>query len=184
MNVPAKINLAMQLVMTAFAEKIRIGNTSIPASTHSLRVGLSLITYDYLVEIVLGGFCHDLLEDTEVAPQMIKRMFGDRVLFLTEACTINPTDGKTEGKRALYDRVVTLARDGEIGPLIIKCADCIDNLRTNYTLKAELQIGAYERGLKWLEAGNCHMESAWLVSDLKSTIKSEERRLTLAGVFE
>lgn len=175
----------MQLVMTAFAEKIRTGRMSIPASTHSLRVGLSLITYACPIEVVLAGFCHDLLEDTAVTAVEIHRLFGERVLALTQACTLDPVLGDTEsGEDELLVRVVMCARNGDLDPLKIKTADRLDNLRTNYTLKPASQLKSYERSQRWLKAAQQYLSNDDLIGDLKSVMDWETRRLTVAGVFE
>lgn len=185
MNVPAKINLAMQLVMMAFAEKIRIGKVSIPASTHSLRVGLSSIAYGCPIETVLGGFCHDLLEDTDVTEAEIYRLFGERVLQLTRSCTLDPALGDTEkGEDELLTRVALLAKDGDLQPLIIKTVDRLDNLRTNDTLKPAAQLKSIERSQRWLETGQQYLSGTRLVEDLRSALDWEKRRLTVAGVLE
>jgi len=185
MNVPAKINLAMQLVMTGFAEKIRIGKPSIPASTHSLRVGLSLITYGYSIEIILAGFCHDLLEDTETNKTTIERLFGNHVRFLTEACTISQNLNAEAGETDLLTRVRRHACDNDIGPLVIKCADSLDNLKTNWTLKPEHQLEAWRKGRNWLTLANQFLSpDNILTEDLRSILNREEKRLRGLGILE
>jgi (p)ppGpp synthase/HD superfamily hydrolase len=78
MKTPVLIELAIQTVMLAFAGEIRSGPLSIPSSTHSLRVGLSLMKWGYSIEICLGGFFHDIKEDTTFSEEFIKKKFGNR----------------------------------------------------------------------------------------------------------
>ena len=63
------IERAIALVMQAFTGQKRIGPVPVPAATHSLSVGLSLITYGYDLSVVIAGFCHDLIEDTTVTKE-------------------------------------------------------------------------------------------------------------------
>lgn len=173
-----KIERAIQLVMLAFADKKRIGPTSVPASTHSLRVGLALISYGYPIEVVLAGFCHDLLEDTDVTCAMIEHLFSPRVAYLTEACTLKPELGDTPpGEDELHSRVVGFAEVGDVEPLIVKCADSGDNLKTNAHLKPEWQVPAYYRGMQWLEAGEKFLPGAAVVEDLAVILGREKIRL-------
>ncbi len=178
MKTPRQVELAIQIVLVAFAEKMRIGKVSIPTATHSLRVGLALISYGYPIEVCLGGFFHDILEDTLMRETYVKGLFGDRVDFLMRACTIDPKLGDTpEGEQELYDRIVSMARAGDLDPLRIKCGDSLDNLRTNNCLKREWQVAALERGKKWVNAAYDHFPAENLAHELNDMVKREEKRI-------
>jgi (p)ppGpp synthase/HD superfamily hydrolase len=174
-----KIELAMQLVITAFSGIRRTGPIDIPASTHSLRVGLSLITYEYPLEVVIGGFCHDLIEDTNVTAKMIERLFNYQVRYLVESCTFNPSLGERAGEEILNLRVIGLAENGEVRPLRIKCADCLDNLKTNHQLKPESQISAFKSGALRLAAAKRFMPQELLTHDLDIIVARERSRLNM-----
>ncbi len=175
-NVQA-IERAIQLVTVSFAGKIRTGPTSIPASTHSLRVGLSLITYGYSLETVIGGFCHDVVEDTEVTLEMVERLFNPRVRQLVDACSVDPKLEEQAGEQDLNTRVVALAAAGDIEPLRIKCADCSDNLKTNKDLKKEFQVPSYESGCYRLAAAQRFFPNDVLTHDLAIIIEREKNRI-------
>lgn len=180
MKTPRQIELAMQIVIVAFAEKIRAGKISIPTSTHSLRVGLSLLAYGYPVETCIGGFVHDIEEDTTLGKEFIRGLFGDRVAFLMHACSLDPSIAdEAQAENDLFERVVVLARiEGDLDPLRIKCADSLDNLRTNSALKLEWQRGAVGRGSWWHKAACQHLTpEEVLVGELGYIANRETQRL-------
>lgn len=180
MNAPQKIETMTHLVVGAFASQTRIGPIPIPASTHSLRVGLSLLSYGYEIDLCLGGFGHDLLEDTEVTDRAIEKLFGERVAYLVRMCSIDPALGDTEeGERELFLRVYNLACKGDVGPIIIKCADSMDNLRTNAYLKPKWQVGLYEWGVIWHRHLCNFFRNAPIAEDFKSVLVRESKRLAL-----
>jgi len=178
MNVPQKIEQAMQLVIAAFAGKTRIGRVSVPQAAHSIRVGLSLLARNCEPEVGLGGFCHDLLEDTHVTTQEILILFGGRVVDLAQLCTIDPVLGNNaEGEAELCERNIKIAEGGDCDSLIIKCEDSLDNLRTNLYLKQEWQVSSYHRGVRWLEAAQRFGALKSLEEDLALMLWREKVRL-------
>lgn len=177
MKAERKIELAIQLVMTAFHGMVRVGPNRIPMGTHSLNVGLGLLRYGYPLETSLGGFGHDLPEDTEVTLAMIERLFNPTVRMLVAACTLNPGLPEQEAEDELFSRVTGMADAGEIRPLIIKCMDSQDNLRTNKDLKQEWQIGQFRRGMRWLGAAKKHFPNDELTKDLEIVLERERVRM-------
>ena len=178
MKTTRQIELAIQIVLVAFAEKIRIGKISIPAATHSIRVGLSLLARGYPMEVCLGGFFHDLLEDTLFGASYIMNLFGARVDYLMRACTLDPKLGDTpEGEQELFDRVEGMAKAGDLDPLRIKCEDSLDNLRTNNCLKREWQLSAVEKGKRWVNAAGRYFPTESLTHELNDMVAREEKRI-------
>jgi (p)ppGpp synthase/HD superfamily hydrolase len=178
MKTTRQIELAIQIVLVAFAEKIRIGKVSIPSATHSIRVGLTLLVRGYAMDVCLGGFFHDLLEDTLMGASYIKSLFGERVDYLMQACTIDPKLGDTpEGEQELFDRVVGMAKEGDLDPLRIKCEDSLDNLRSNNCLKREWQLSALERGKRWADAACRYFPDEILAHELKDMVAREGKRI-------
>lgn len=151
------IDLAMQAVHLAFAGQQRMGGQA-PAATHSLRVGLSLLAYGYSPETAVGGFFHDLLEDTNINKEYILETFGSDVLELVQCCTLDKTlklKSVDEAEKELEYRVSQLAVVRKFrGPLRIKCADALDNLRTIEDLTSrERRQKMLERCLGYLQLG-------------------------------
>src|SRR3989344_2935963 len=109
-RVPEKMNLMTQVIIAAFAGKVRVSRkkeSSIPSWTHSVRVMLILQSYGYDPDTFLGGGAHDLQEDTIVTHNYIRDLFGERVAFLMGSCSLDPKLGDTpEGEDELYRRVI------------------------------------------------------------------------------
>ena len=179
MKAAGKIELAIHLVTTAFHGKVRIGPGRIPMSTHSLAVGLSLITYDYPIETIIAGILHDTKEDTEVTLAMIQRLFNERVAFLVQATSYKPELGEKIGEEELNLRVIQYSQIGEIDPLRIKCADSGHNLKTNRHLRPEAQRSAFESGRMRLIAAQKFMRNELLTEDFAIIVDRERTRLSL-----
>lgn len=175
-----RIEQAIMLVVRAFENRVRMGPVPIPACTHSLSVGLMLLKYGCPADAVLGGFCHDLLEDTGVSLNEIKRTFGEEVASFAEICTIDQELEKFNRESAemeLYLKVVRIAADGKKDALLIKIADCFDNLKTNADIPQKLQLGLYECGVRWHEAGLHHFGHCPMVEDFEVLLSREKKRL-------
>src|SRR5688500_1897105 len=85
-----KVAASLHLTLLAFAgQRRRGGNVPLPMAAHSIRVGLQLERYGAEVETVLAGFCHDMLEDTDVTPLQLETLFGEDVVQLVGACSLD-----------------------------------------------------------------------------------------------
>ncbi|MEK7641615.1 MAG: hypothetical protein AAB365_01320 [Patescibacteria group bacterium] len=178
MKTPVLIELAIQTVLVAFAGELRTGPFSLPSATHSLRVGLSLMKWGYEIDVCLGGFFHDVDEDTSLNREFIRNKFGDRAHFLMLACTLDPTlEEKGPGEDELYQRVIKYAEAGDLDPLRIKCADSFDNLGTNACLKPEWQEHAFKKGLNWHVAALRFFPTEALTRELGYLLQWEATRL-------
>ena len=101
------------------------GKNPKPVILHSIRMGMHLYNLDYPKDVVIGGFLHDLLEDTDVSLVELKQKFGDKVARLVQACSFDVSiKDKTEQYKDLYARCLKEGKQA----LIIKIADYIDNL--------------------------------------------------------
>lgn len=96
-----------------------------PLILHSIKVGMRLMELKESKEIVIAGFLHDLLEDTDCKVEEIKEQFGERVATLVTACTFgrNIKDYK-ERWHNLISNIKRVGRDA----LIIKLVDQMENL--------------------------------------------------------
>lgn len=96
-----------------------------PLILHSIKVGMKLMVFEEPKEVVIAGFLHDLIEDTDCKIEEIKEQFGERVATLVLACTFDRkiTDYK-ERWRNLILNIKRVGRDA----LIIKLVDQMENL--------------------------------------------------------
>jgi (p)ppGpp synthase/HD superfamily hydrolase len=97
-----------------------------PVVLHSLRVGLLLQALGYPRDVVLAGYLHDVLENSDITAGRIKRLFGDRVATLVKANTRN--ERITERRQRYVDLVRRCAKAGPEG-LAVRAADLVDNLQ-------------------------------------------------------
>jgi (p)ppGpp synthase/HD superfamily hydrolase len=77
-------------------------------------------------DMIAAAWLHDVLEDTETSPSLIKMLCGDGVLKLVEELTdkSKPKDGNRAARKKI-DREALWAASEEAQ--IIKCADMISN---------------------------------------------------------
>ena len=178
-----RIEIAIQLCMEAFQGKVRTGPIPIPASTHSISVGISLLKAGCEINTVLGGFCHDMDEDTSVKIPRISQELGERVGDIVQVCTIDTELEKVDWDQAelmLYEQVVARAKTGDLEPLKVKCADSLDNNRTNKDLSVRYQIPLLRYGMRWLVAGKEYIPDFILLSEFELIIAREAKRLGIA----
>lgn len=105
-----------------------------PVILHSLRVGLKLMEQKKEPNIVIAGFLHDLLEDTDCEYVNIEDEYGAKVASLVLACSINK---EIKGYRERWAKLVSnLKKEGK-GAMIIKLIDQADNLPYYYLINDE-----------------------------------------------
>jgi len=99
-------------------------NNDKPLILHSLRVGFKLWEFEQPNEIIIAGFLHDLLEDTNCKIEKIKEKFGDRIAKLVLACTLLNIKNDEERWLMFLGQIKKAGKE----VIIIKIADAYDNL--------------------------------------------------------
>jgi (p)ppGpp synthase/HD superfamily hydrolase len=100
------------------------GDNPKPVILHSTRVGMDLYNRDYEKGIVISGFLHDLLEDTDVTSDEIRSRFGIDVADIVKATSFNENiDDYLDRHYDIYERCFELGR----APVVVKAADILDN---------------------------------------------------------
>ncbi len=96
---------------------------------HVTRVGEYLQENGYSEDIVLAGYLHDMIEWSDINPQIISDQFGPRVLEIIQANSKDRSiDDKDERIQDLCRRCAELGKDA----LIVKAADTLDSFK-HYT---------------------------------------------------
>ncbi|MBR2338981.1 MAG: bifunctional (p)ppGpp synthetase/guanosine-3',5'-bis(diphosphate) 3'-pyrophosphohydrolase, partial [Clostridia bacterium] len=100
---------------------------------HPLRVAAILVELGMDNEAVVAAILHDVVEDTPVELDDLKRDFGDSVALLVDGVTkITKMPFSTkEEQQAENVRKMLLAMSQDIRVIIIKLADRLHNMRTN-----------------------------------------------------
>ncbi|GGM51817.1 HD domain-containing protein [Haloarcula argentinensis] len=116
-----EIERAIQYLVHSFESS---GDNPKPVILHSTRVGMNLYNRDYDKSIVISGFLHDLLEDTDVASDEIRSEFGEDVANIVEATSFDENiDDYLQQHLDMYERCFALGRSA----VIVKAADILDN---------------------------------------------------------
>ncbi|GGK83597.1 HD domain-containing protein [Haloarcula sebkhae] len=116
-----EIERAIQYLVHSFESS---GDNPKPVILHSTRVGMNLYNRDYDKSIVISGFLHDLLEDTDVASDEISSEFGEDVANIVEATSFDGNiDDYLQQHLDIYERCFELGRSA----VIVKAADILDN---------------------------------------------------------
>lgn len=96
-----------------------------PLILHSIRVGLKLMELKEAKDVVIAGFLHDLVEDTDCKSEEIKNEFGKRVATLVAACTF---DRNIKDYKNRWHKLVANIKKAGREAIMIKLADQMDNL--------------------------------------------------------
>ena len=119
---------AIKLVIKAFENQKRI-KEDINLSVHSITVGYMLKDIGCSKEVVISGFLHDIIEDTEYDYNYLKDNFGDDVADIVLAVSedVSITDW--------YKRKVEFLnrfKTASIDVLLVELADKLHNLVFDY----------------------------------------------------
>lgn len=117
-----RLEEVIHFLIRALEDKPKRGKK--PVAMHSLRVGFSLLSLGFEIDVVIGGLLHDILEKTSLSGNHIARRFGPAVGKMVVAATNN--DRIDEPMARYLDSVRRCAAVGE-GALLIRAADLIDN---------------------------------------------------------
>ena len=113
-----------------------------PYIVHPRWVAIILADLEMDKETIASGMLHDVVEDTDVSEEDIRREFGDEVALLVDGVTklgrlsysSDKLDVQAENLRKMF-----LAMAKDIRVIIIKLADRLHNMRTLQFMKPEKQ---------------------------------------------
>lgn len=107
-----------------------------PTLLHAVRVGCWLYFQGYETNLVIAGFLHDIIEDTDVTENEVFEIFGLEVANIVKANTKNT---KIQEKKARNEELVKRCLETSEKASIIKAADILDNY--NYYLNLNDKAG-------------------------------------------
>lgn len=112
-----------------------------PYFNHCLRTSLNLAELKLDFKMIIAGILHDILEDTPITEDELKKDFGEEITFLVKGVTyignIHYKKKDLEQADKLRKLIVSLTEDLRIA--ILKLADRLDNMRTLSFLPREKQ---------------------------------------------
>jgi len=115
-----------------FATKAHSGQfrkaSKIPYITHPLSVGNMLMQAGMSEDLVIAGYLHDTLEDTDATLDQIRDKFGDEVAKLVQSVSEPEHDNNPWEERKAH--TVEQLKSAHINIVLITCADKLDNIRS------------------------------------------------------
>jgi len=124
-NRDPKVAQEFEQAIKFLVHKIEDSNgNSKPVILHSIRVGIYLDREGYSRDIVVAGFLHDLLEDSDTTEEEISQRFGESVAKLVKAASFDKNvSDKRQRYAQTYHRGIQAGKDA----LVVKAADILDN---------------------------------------------------------
>jgi len=128
-----------------FAEKMHINHkrsSGEPYIIHPLNVAATLIKLKMDLDSIMAGLLHDTVEDCDVSPEDISKMFGQSVAQIVVGCTkISKIKFKTkEESQAENFRKMVVAMAQDLRVIIVKLSDRMHNMRTLQYVSKEKQM--------------------------------------------
>jgi GTP diphosphokinase / guanosine-3',5'-bis(diphosphate) 3'-diphosphatase len=126
-------------VVSAKYHKGQLRMNGEPYLTHPLEVANILAELKLDAVTVTAGLLHDVLEDTLVSPEELRKQFGEEVYQIVDGVTkISQVQFTSrQEKQAENFRKMLLAMVGDIRVLFVKLADRLHNMRTLQYLAPE-----------------------------------------------
>lgn len=135
-----------------FAEKMHINHkrsSGEPYIIHPLNVAGTLVKLKMDLDSIMAGLLHDTVEDCDVSPEDISKMFGQSVAQIVVGCTkISKIKFKTkEESQAENFRKMVVAMAQDLRVIIVKLADRMHNMRTLQYVSKEKQMSKAQETL-------------------------------------
>jgi GTP diphosphokinase / guanosine-3',5'-bis(diphosphate) 3'-diphosphatase len=126
-------------VVSAKYHKGQVRMNGEPYLTHPLEVANILAELKLDPVTVTAGLLHDVLEDTLMTPEELKKQFGDEVFLLVDGVTkiAQVSLASRQQKQAENFRKMLLAMVSDIRVLFVKLADRLHNMRTLQYLRPD-----------------------------------------------
>ena len=110
--------------------------------THPIAVASILLDYCMDTDTICAALLHDVVEDTEITLEELKKKFGEDVAVMVDGVTkigLVPLNSKEE-QQAENIRKILMAMSKDIRVIIIKLADRLHNMRTLYARPPHKQL--------------------------------------------
>lgn len=120
-----------------------------PYIIHPLNVATTLVKLKMDLDSIMAGLLHDTVEDCEVSPEEIEKLFGKNVAQIVVGCTkISKIKFKSkEESQAENFRKMVVAMAQDLRVIIVKLADRMHNMRTLQYVSKEKQMAKAQETL-------------------------------------
>jgi guanosine-3',5'-bis(diphosphate) 3'-pyrophosphohydrolase len=135
-----------------FAEKMHVSHKRSSGEAyiiHPLNVSATLVKLKMDLDSIMAGLLHDVVEDSDVSPEEISKLFGQTVAQIVVGCTkISKIKFKTkEESQAENFRKMVVAMAQDLRVIIVKLADRMHNMRTLQYMTKEKQMAKAQETL-------------------------------------
>jgi (p)ppGpp synthase/HD superfamily hydrolase len=181
---------AFQMAYEAHKGKCRKG-TDIPYIIHPIDVASILMRENASEDLVIAGLLHDVVEDTKVTLEEVKREFGNVVSGLVEGATEPEKRNKKtrleekESWRERKEQAISRTRSANRELKLLECADKLANFRdimrdyskvgnglwSRFNAGSEDQRWYYESMVEALGAGPYSLDGTDAYDELKKSVK-------------
>ena len=100
----------------------------LPYISHPFTVGTLLIGVGASIEVIIGGYLHDTIEDTSVTAEELEKIFGEQITEIVLGCS-EPDKSLSWEDRKEYT-IDYLRREASVDVCMVMCADKLHNIRT------------------------------------------------------
>lgn len=114
-----------QKVILFLMERMSKSILTKPAIIHGVRVGFQMEKWQTSEEAILGGYLHDILEDTDTDFKEIEKEFGRETALIVQANTLTKEE-RESGRKGIESIIDKCLKGGE-SAVMVKAADILDN---------------------------------------------------------
>ena len=136
----ARVDRAYAMAKRAHAGQLR--RSGDPYVTHPVEVACILVDLGLDTDSIIGGLLHDVVEDTSVTLEQIRKEFGSDVVLLVDGVTklgkIPYSSREEQQVENIRKMLLAMAKDVRV--ILIKLADRLHNMRTLNSMPQRNQL--------------------------------------------
>jgi len=137
-DISPKLNEIIDFIIEAHEGQFR--KSGEPYSVHPILVATITSTFSKDEDVIATALLHDVVEDTDVTLEEIKKQFGDKIAKLVDGLTKLDSSYNAENPQAENFRKVLSTLNSDVRVVLIKMADRLHNMRTLGSMKRDKQL--------------------------------------------
>lgn len=122
-----RLSKAIEFATIAHQNQLRKSG-ELPYISHPFTVGTLLAEVGAPIEVIIGGYLHDTIEDTSVTEVELREVFGEHITNIVFGCSEPDKSLSWEARKE--HTIDYLRREASIDVYMVICADKLHNLRT------------------------------------------------------
>jgi hypothetical protein len=120
------VDIAIEYAARAHQSQRRKGSGA-PYISHPYAVGMILLKAGSTEEEIVAGILHDTLEDTDTTEDVLKNLFGQKVLDIVKGCSEPDKEASWEMRK---QHTLDFLKHAPLSVRKVACADKLHNLRS------------------------------------------------------